>query len=140
MSIKKLKGLLVMIWNQFVDLAGKLYTSDSKSTVLKDLKFPLTLLIIAFSGLASFKTEPIYLYFIGGLVTLFVAVFIFAFLYCLIKNPNLIRTEEHIERTMAIKKGFFGDNLFGFLANKKEKSINNITPEDQSQSVEDNSK
>lgn len=140
MSIKKIKGLLTMAWEQFAAFTERLYTSDSKSTILKEIKFALIIFVSAFVLLTQLNIDQAYLIFFGILISLFVILFLFAYVYCLLKNPDALRTEEHVEKKLALKKGLLGDNFSGLLAGKKEKTINSIIPEDQSQSVEDNDK
>lgn len=139
MSIKKIKGLLTMALEQLIALFEKNQSSGSKSTVLNQVTLMLFITIIGFIGLVKIGTEVIYLYFFGGIIICFMLLFIYSYLFCLHKNPNLLRSEKHIEKTLALKKGLLGDNLTGLLTSKKEKNLNAIIPGNQSVE-EDNSK
>ena len=141
MSIKKIKELLAMALEQIAGLFEKFQSSGSKTTVLNLTMYGIIALLIALVSLIGMGANEKYTYFIEGIILIFVAKYCYTHIYCLHKNPGLLRRETHDLQKYAIQKGVFGDNLSGLKSNKKEKNVNYMIPEDQSvEDKEDNGK
>lgn len=94
----------------------------SRSTILKDL---IWLIGVTFSALLTCSWLNIgshVLYVITGVLVVEILLFIFAYVYCLFKNPDWLRSEKFSIQKMAIEKGVIGDSLTGFVDGGSEKA------------------
>src|SRR5262249_35549561 len=82
----------------------------SRSDVLKPLAWLIGLLIAAAALLVfSGKAPDWLLVTIGVSLAASVAIYVVAYCYCLIKNPDALRSEKYSLHKMAIEHGIYGD-------------------------------
>ncbi|MBB4036543.1 glucan phosphoethanolaminetransferase (alkaline phosphatase superfamily) [Dysgonomonas hofstadii] len=88
-----------------------------KSNVVKSLFGLLSILLTA--TILLFKIgENVFGYILGCLSVLIVLAFLFAYFYCLFKDPNLLRSEKFVLEKTAIEKALMSDSI------KKTVSVN----------------
>jgi hypothetical protein len=109
--------------------------SGHKSTVL----MPLTWLIICLIGGSSlmFALGKIPVWIPTVLISfafLTIILFVGCYIYCLWKDPDLIRSEKFVTDKLMIEKGFYGDNERGLTQETVDTSheiiSNNVQSED----------
>lgn len=116
-----------MSFMEIKELLSHSDASGARSNVLKPLTWFLAIITVAF--LLACKENGIIWVQIFFAVILGVTVFVFlgVFIYCLIKNPDSLRSESFTIQKIALEKGVYGDNQVGFFnhyADKQEtKSI-----------------
>jgi hypothetical protein len=87
-----------------------------RSTVLRPLGWLLALCAAAAISSASVPSSPGWLTILFGVGTGFsVAIYLGAYVYCLIRNPEYLRTEKYSIQKLAIEKGFRGDSSMGVI-------------------------
>jgi lipopolysaccharide export LptBFGC system permease protein LptF len=109
---------------QFIkELFSKAVVEGSKSTVLKPLGGVLGALfgLVALSAYLRFSLWLLILFVI--LTCISFILFLWAFVYCLIKSPESLRSEKYSIQKMAIEKGIIGDNITGQLSNNEKNKI-----------------
>lgn len=107
-----------------------------KSTVLKSLAGMAFLLIGGIILASKFSYEWLVILFAVCFAILFIC-FMFTYLYCLIKNPNLLRSERHTEQMQAMEKGFYlGDATSGIKLLNSQSGDNKATSGTQEIKVE----
>jgi len=100
--------------------------SGSKSTILKPLTWFISLLLAAIIALSYTKANSWLIVFLVILISIAFIVFIMAYIYCLFKNPDALRSETFSIQKMAIEKGVFGDNISGTFLLEDKSEISNI--------------
>ncbi len=94
-------------------LFQQMVETGSKSTILKQLGVALSMLLSA-TILAFYLHLPLLLGIVFAVFTgITLALYLFTHTYCLLKNPELLRSEKHSIQKLAIEKGFVGDSLQG---------------------------
>lgn len=90
--------------------------SGSKSTVLKPLAWMMLICISATLSSAHFDLTVwiTYLFAIFSCITM--ALYLVAYLYCLFKDRDALRSETYSIQKMAIERGFVGDDYSGVIA------------------------
>lgn len=111
------------------EFLSKAIVSGNKSTVLLPLRW---LIGLSFSGtlIAAGISAPqwilIMFSIVSGLATL---LFLYAYIYSLIKQPENLRSEEYTIQKMAIERGFFGDDIVGQIKIETEEDVKLIEEE-----------
>jgi len=107
--------------------------SGSRSTILKPLTWFLSLIIggLIISIKLKAPTGIIVLFAIS--VCLAILLFFFAYIYCLFKDPDALRSEKYSIQKMAIEKGIIGDNIVGIITNTKINKIGSADLSNQSE-------
>ncbi len=87
----------------------------SRSTVLKPLGWMMSILVAATIAAFYFSTPA----WVGGLFAIFaactMALYLFAYVYCIFKDRDALRSETYSIQKLAIEKGFVGDSLQGVI-------------------------
>jgi len=93
--------------------AGKVV--ESRSSVLVPLHW-ITAILVSFLLLSVVTKAPAWME-IGLFVLLTVAILqsILSYNYFMIKNPDALRSEKHVQVMQAIEKGLYGDSDMGML-------------------------
>ena len=114
--------------NMIKALLEQASTKGTKSTVLKPLGWMM--LITVGSTLSSFfyKTPEWISYIFFGFTVFTMSLYLIAYIYCLIKDRDSLRSETYSIQKLAIEKGFIGDNLSGILARKDIHDLMAIKP------------
>src|SRR5260370_42372657 len=87
--------------------------TGSTSTILRQLGVALSMLLSA-TILAFYLHLPLLLGIVFAIFTgITLALYLFTHIYCLFKDPELLRSEKHSIQKLAIEKGFVGDSLQG---------------------------
>lgn len=89
-----------------------------KSNVLNPLIWLTGTFFIAIVGAIISKAPTWILIVLIVLLILIIGLFSFAYCFCLIKNPDALRSEKYSIEKMAIEKGYIGDSIKGMM--KKE--------------------
>lgn len=87
----------------------------SRSTALKPLGWLLALLLSSTLGCFSLKAPIWASVLLGVLSTIAVIVYVGAYVFLLVKNPDALRSERFFLQKLAIEKGLYGDSLVGTL-------------------------
>tara|TARA_B100000959_G_scaffold244599_1_gene268640 strand:- start:3204 stop:3590 length:387 start_codon:yes stop_codon:yes gene_type:complete len=87
----------------------------SKSTILKPLAWMMTICISATLTSAHFSLYVWIVYLFAGFSCITMALYLIAYLYCLVKDRDALRSETYSIQKMAIEKGFVGDDISGVL-------------------------
>lgn len=97
--------------------------SGTKANVLKPMNWMILTLIAAV--IAMFKIGvPIWIsILIITFMVISIIIFLFAFLYCLFKDRDALRSEKYSIQKMAIEKGFVGDNIYGRISQEFLRSL-----------------
>ena len=92
----------------------KALAHGSRSTVLHSLGWLLG--ICSASSISAFSLKaPSWLGTIFGIgAAISIALYLIAFVYYGLTDPDLLRSEKYYLHKMAIQRGFFGDDLTGF--------------------------
>ena len=97
----------------FSAILNQVNSIGSRSTVLKELKWIITIFLSAIYFLVDIKASDIMLYIIGVMLFFTFLTFLYTHLICLKKNPELLRSESYSLNKLKIEKGYIGDNLHG---------------------------
>ena len=127
-----------MAINIIRELLEKSDASGSKSTILKPLTWLLSVLIAGLLFLFKLNA-PFWAYvFFSIIISVIIALFLFAYLYCLFKDRDSLRSEKFSIQKMAIEKGMYGDNLTGlhFTNDNRQITDKNASSSDQSETKE----
>ncbi len=91
--------------------------SDAKgtrSTALHSLQWALGLLLAALPHTILAKAPEWMLVALLVAIAIVLAVFLGAYIYFLVRNPDALRSEQFTLSKLAIEKGLVGDNISGF--------------------------
>ena len=107
----------------FKELLARSDSSGSRSTILKPITWFISILIVGFTTLVEIKASQwiVALFFLLIIVT--VGVFFYAYIYCLHKDRDALRSEKFTIQKMAIEKGFVGDDISGIFSSDEKKSL-----------------
>ena len=121
----------IQILRAFLQQASE---QGSRSTVLKPLNWLLGLLIAA-TIIALYYRLPEW---IGVLLAVSVMVvlglFLFAYVYCLFKDRDALRSETYSIQKLAIEKGFVGDNIQGVVELREPGVVRQLAESSESSS------
>ncbi len=87
----------------------------SKSTILKPLGWMMAICISATLTSAHFSLSEWIVYLFAGFSCITMVLYLIAYLYCLAKDRDALRSETYSIQKMAIQKGFVGDDISGAL-------------------------
>lgn len=107
--------------------------SGSRSTILKPLTWFLSLIIGGLILLIKLKAPNWTIILFAIIVSIAILLFFFAYIYCLFKDRDALRSEKYSIQKMAIEKGIVGDNIVGII---NEATINKIENADLSNQSE----
>ncbi|WP_286816930.1 hypothetical protein [Marinobacter sp. UBA3607] len=96
--------------------------SGSKSTVLKPLGWMMLICVSATLSSAHFSLPVALTYLFAAFSCITMALYLVAYLYCLFKDRDALRSETYSIQKMAIEKGFVGDDVSGELEVKRDES------------------
>lgn len=89
--------------------------SGARSTALHALQWVIGLFLSALALLVFGGAQPWLLISVGLALLVVLAVFLGAYLYLLLRNPDALRSEHFSLSKMAIEKGLVGDNVQGLI-------------------------
>ena len=89
--------------------------SGSRSTILKPLTWLLGILLATLLAAFRFGAPAWFCYLLAGIAILAVLLFFFAYMFCLFKDRDALRSESFSLRKMQIEKGLYGDNEMGLI-------------------------
>lgn len=85
----------------------------SKSTVLKPLYMMMAVCIAGVFTTFHFSFPLWSSYFFAFFTCMTMCVYLAAYVYCIFKHPDALRSESYSIQKLAIQKGFVGDDLTG---------------------------
>jgi len=85
----------------------------SKSTILQPLGWMMAICISATFSAGLFSPVPWVTILFAVFSALTMALYLYAYLYSLYKNPDALRSESYTIQKLAIEKGFVGDDTSG---------------------------
>ncbi|WCJ61877.1 hypothetical protein [Agrobacterium tumefaciens] len=88
-------------------------TTISRSDVLKPLAWLITILISATIMLTYVKAPENLIYLSFGLAGVTTLLYFFAYVFCLLKDRDALRSEKYSLNKMAIEHGLLGDSNTG---------------------------
>jgi len=109
----------------------------NKSTVLKPLRWLIGLSFSATLILAVSDSATWLLIVFMSLSVISVILFIFAYVFCLLKSPENLRSEKYTIQKMAIERGIIGDDIVGQIEIESKKDILIL---DQSEAIDSDDK
>ena len=93
--------------------------SGSKSTILKPLTWFLSVLIGGIILIIRIEAPLWLIIFFASIILTTMILFFFAYIYCLFKDRDALRSEKYSIQKLALEKGIYGDNLSGILSESK---------------------
>lgn len=121
-----------MIILVFKELFERSDSSGSRSTILKPLTWFLSILIGGLILLIRLKAPNWILVLFAIILCLVISIFFFAYVYCLFKDRDALRSEKYSIQKMAIEKGIVGDNIVGVINGVKTQQLANVDLSNQS--------
>lgn len=106
--------------------------SGSKSTILKPLTWFLSLVIGGLILLIELGAPNWIIILFAIIISIAILLFFFAYVYCLFKDRDALRSEKYSIQKMAIEKGIVGDNIVGIINEATIRSIGNADLSNQS--------
>lgn len=94
----------------------------ARSTALHSLQWALGLLLASLPTLAWAKAQDWLFVLIIGMIVFVLLVFLGAYIYLLLRNPDALRSEEFSLSKMAMEKGLVGDNISGLYDSRVSRS------------------
>ena len=107
--------------------------SGSKSTILKPLTWFLSLVIGGLILLIKLGAPNWTIVLFAIIVCIAILLFFFAYVYCLFKDRDALRSEKYSIQKMAIEKGIIGDNIVGIINEATIQKIDNADLSNQSE-------
>lgn len=89
--------------------------SGSRSTILKPLTWLLGIILATLLAAFRFSAPAWFCYLLAGIAILAVLLFFFAYVFCLFKDRDALRSESFSLRKMEIEKGLYGDSDMGLI-------------------------
>jgi len=110
---RSIANIIMPPLNMMAAFFQKATAQGSRSTVLKPLAWLIALCLSAILGALKWNS-PLWLLTIFAIcATLSIALYLGTYVYCLRKNPDLLRSETYLIQKQVIEKGFVGDNVTG---------------------------
>jgi len=112
-------------------------STGSRTTIVKPLITLLVVFVMAIPVLLTAKAPDWLIVGAAVIVVIILLVLLFSYLYCLFKEPELLRSENFTIQKLAIEKGLIGDSDAGKLELKNvdyEKEIAETLKLDSSES------
>ena len=100
--------------DQFSEVLQRALLRNAKSTVLKALGWLVALLLSASVFASRFGTDKWLVVMLGCLDCLAILVYIAAFIFFALKDPDQLRSEKFSIQKMAMERGFIGDDIKGY--------------------------
>lgn len=118
-----------MIERFFRDMRAHSSETASRTDALKPLVYAMGVLLTAAVGFVFGKAPAWLLIVTVILLSVTVVVYIVAFVFCLLSNPDLLRSETYGLQKMAIERGVFGDSQTGLMdPSEEENRVTGPTP------------
>jgi hypothetical protein len=99
----------------FQSFLSEATAKGARSTALHSLQWMLGILLSALPIVIWAGAPDWLLVGISGAAALILVLFIFAYVYFLLKQPDALRSEQFSLSKMAIEKGLVGDNVSGLI-------------------------
>jgi hypothetical protein len=112
---RKLGNLLLMPLEMFRQFLEQANASGSRSTALKPLGWLLGILMFGLLGGAQVGLPLWALVVLAVFVCLAGLLYLGAYLYFMMKNPDALRSEQYAINKLAIEKQLVGDNVQGVM-------------------------
>ena len=108
----------------------------SRSDILRPLTWLVGLFLFATVSLVATEAPQWMLIGAGLLLGLTVFLYLGAYVYCLIYNPDALRSERYSIQKMAIEHGLVGDSAAGTFTREEEANVNNKSIESTTKQIE----
>ena len=109
--------------------------SGSRSTILKPLTWLLGIILATLLAAFRFSAPAWFCYLLAGIAILAVLLFFFAYVFCLFKDRDALRSESFSLRKMEIEKGLVELKLKADTASKEEKKALKLEIKNAEESV-----
>ena len=103
------------------------YDSGSRSTILKPLLWGISICLSAMVVLVKAGSPEWMLMGLGIIIVALIVTILFAYLFCLFKDRDALRSEKYSIQKIAMEKGLYGDDKSGIFE-KVESSKKIIIP------------
>ena len=104
-------------FNMAIDIVRALFqqasAQGSRSTVLRPLGWLASICAGSLIALVEFKAAIWLLILFAIFLSVTVALYLWAYVYCLLTDKEALRTEKYSIQKMAIEKGYYGDSTVG---------------------------
>lgn len=117
----------------FKELFERSDASGSRSTILKPLTWFLSILIGGVLSLTWLKASEWLVIFFCIVIVAVILLFLFAYIFCLFRNPDALRSESFSIQKLAIEKGVYGDSTTGMIKIESKKLGELAGPSDKEQ-------
>lgn len=97
----------------FAALKEQMSATLSRSDILTSLKWLVGMLLTATLGLAAVKAPDALIILVAVLLSLSVALFLGAYIFCLVNSPDSLRSEKYSLQKLAIQHALLGDSSAG---------------------------
>ena len=101
--------------DQFIQTLQQALQRNAKSTVLKSLGWLVAILLSGTVASSHYGNDKWLVVLFAILAGISILVYIAAFVFFAIKNPDLLRSEKYSIQKMAIEHGFIGDDMSGLI-------------------------
>jgi hypothetical protein len=101
--------------DQFLQTLQQALQRNAKSTVLKSLGWLIALLLPATIFASRYGTDKWLVVMFAVLDCLAILVYIAAYIFFALKDPEQLRSEKYSIQKMAIQHGIIGDDISGFI-------------------------
>lgn len=108
----------------------------SRSTVLKPIGWMMSICIGATLSSAYMKSPPWLTYMFAAFSSITMLLYLGAYVFCLAKDRDALRSETYTIQKLAIEKGFIGDSLSGVISSASSASGNRIADASADSAVE----
>jgi hypothetical protein len=109
--------------NMMAAFFQKATAHGSRSTVLKPLAWLIGLCVTATLGALKWSAPVWLLVTLSVCLTMSITLYLGAYIYCLYRNADLLRTETYLIQQLAIQKGLLGDSVVGVFQPEPEAGI-----------------
>jgi len=93
----------------------QLHASQSRSDILRALAWIMAILLAATLLSFSISTPTWFSVLLATFLAVTMAVYLFAYVYCLFRDRDALRSETYTLHKMAIERGFLGDDVSGLV-------------------------
>jgi predicted membrane channel-forming protein YqfA (hemolysin III family) len=101
--------------DQFLQTLQQALQRNAKSTALKSLGWLIALLLPSTIAASHYGNDKWLVVMLAILVCLSVVVYIAAYVFFALTNPDLLRSEKFTIQKMAIQQGIIGDDISGYI-------------------------
>jgi hypothetical protein len=85
----------------------------SRPDILRPLTWLIVLILLAIIGLVKWEASPWLIMTVAILLALVIFLYFGAYVFCLLKNPDALRSERYALQKIEFERSIYGDNKSG---------------------------